>query len=424
MNEYDSERMLESLALSGYIETSTADNADLVILNTCHIRERATEKIYSEIGRLKPNKAENPNLTIAVAGCVAQAEGEEIIRRQPMVDLVFGPQAYHRLSDMIAASRQSPQVELDFNQDEKFSVLPAQRNNKRVSAYLTVQEGCDKFCTFCVVPYTRGKEFSRSVQEIYDEAKNLVQAGSREVILLGQNVNAYHGQGNGNSSWSLANLIWKLSDIPQLERIRFVTSHPNDMSEELNVAFRDCPKLMPYLHLPIQSGSDRILKLMNRKHTANEYLDVIKNVRSYRPDIAISGDFIVGFPSENEEDFQQTMDVVHKVQFVKSFSFKYSQRPGTPAANMKQVSKEIQEKRLAKLQSLLFEQQKLALSDSIGKVSKVLFEKKGRYPGQLVGKNEHFQVVHAMAKDELIGDISTVCYTAASSNSLEGSLVV
>ncbi len=424
MNEYDSERMIEALAPSGYEESQSEQGADLVILNTCHVREKATEKIYSELGRLKPLKLENPDLRIAVAGCVAQAEGQEIVRRQPMVDMVLGPQAYHRLPEMVAESGDGKSLALDFEQDEKFEALPRRRSNsKGVSAFLTVQEGCDKFCTFCVVPYTRGKEYSRPVDEVYAEAKALVEAGSREVILLGQNVNAYRDQRQKNGGWSLADLIWKLAEIPDLWRIRFVTSHPNDMSEDLNVAFRDCPKLMPYLHLPIQSGSDRILKLMNRKHTAAEYVDIIRTVRSYRPDIAVSGDFIVGFPGEEEEDFQRTLEIVKQVGFVKSFSFRYSPRPGTPAADRKLADGNQLKARLATLQRLLLEQQQMSLVNSVGKTSHVLFEKQGRHPGQLIGKNEHFQVVNAAAPTEMLGSMAEVKYTTANPNSLSGCVI-
>ena len=424
MNEYDSERMVESLANSGYIKTTSAENADLIILNTCHIREKATEKLYSEIGRFRQSKVDNADLQIAVTGCVAQAEGEEIIHRQPLVDYVIGPQAYHQLEEMIAKKKDKPLVDLEFKQDEKFLRLSQQRTNQKVSAYLTIQEGCDKFCTFCVVPYTRGKEFSRPVKEVVKEALNLVRNGTRELILLGQNVNAYHGLGQKNKPYSLAELIWELAEIKELKRIRFVTSHPNDMSEDLNVAFRDCPKLMPYLHLPIQSGSDKILKWMNRKHTVQKYLEIIDEVRSYQPDIAISGDFIVGFPGEEEEDFLETMEIIRKVQFVKSFSFRYSPRPGTPAAERKQVDPEVQKERLGRLQKLLFEQQKNSLENSVGKRSHVLFEKHGRYTGQLVGKNEHFQIVHAMAPAEWIGTEVEVLYTSASSNALEGESIL
>ena len=423
MNVYDSERMAEALLPMGYTTTHREDDADLIILNTCHIREKATEKIYSEVGRLKPLKQKNPDLKITVAGCVAQAEGEEIIKRQPMVDILVGPQAYHKLPDLIKNSEKKP-VALDLDQSGKFDWLPkGNSGTQKVSSFLTVQEGCDKFCTFCVVPYTRGQEYSRPVSEIIDEAKYLVKSGAREIVLLGQNVNAYHGLGKDNRSWSLADLIWKLSELQKLDRIRFVTSHPNEMTLDLITAFRDCPKLMPYLHLPIQSGSDRILKLMNRKHTRKEYVEIISLLRNHRPDIAISGDFIVGFPGETEEDFQQTLDIVEQVGFIKSFSFKYSPRPGTPAAERVQVDPETQAERLNRLQNLLSEYQFMGQKRSLGKNCQVLFEKEGRFEGQLVGKSEHFQVVFGQVSQEWIGRVGTMKIIDANVNSLQGVLV-
>lgn len=423
MNVYDSERMIESLIPLGYKATLKEDDADLIILNTCHIREKATEKIYSEVGRLKPIKQKNPNLKITVAGCVAQAEGEEIIRRQPMVDILVGPQSYHKLPELLTHSN-SKHVVLDLDQTGKFD-WPNRGvgNTQKISSFLTVQEGCDKFCTFCVVPYTRGQEYSRPVAEVVMEANELVAGGAREIILLGQNVNAYHGLGKDNRSWSLADLIWRLSEIPELDRIRFVTSHPNEMTQDLMVAFRDCPKLMPYLHLPIQSGSDKILKLMNRKHTQAEYVEIISQLKSYRPDIAISGDFIVGFPGETEEDFQETLKIVQTIGFIKSFSFKYSPRPGTPAAEREQVEPAIQAERLTKLQDLLSEYQFAVQKSSIGKTCRVLFEKEGRFEGQLVGKNEHFQVVYGELPKEFIGRVGDMKIKDANINTLHGELV-
>ncbi|MCY3727243.1 MAG: tRNA (N6-isopentenyl adenosine(37)-C2)-methylthiotransferase MiaB [Rhodobacteraceae bacterium] len=423
MNVYDSERMAEALIPLGYKSTPREEDADLIILNTCHIREKATEKIYSEVGRLKPIKQKNPDLKITVAGCVAQAEGEEIIRRQPMVDILVGPQAYHKLPELIKNYDKKP-VALDLDQSGKFDwSYRGTPNNVKVSSFLTVQEGCDKFCTFCVVPYTRGQEYSRPVAEVINEARELIGSGARELVLLGQNVNAYHGLGQDNRSWSLADLIWKISELPDLQRIRFVTSHPNEMTLDLMTAFRDCPKLMPYLHLPIQSGSDRILKLMNRKHTQAEYVEIISRLREYRPDIAISGDFIVGFPGETEEDFQETLSVVEKVGFIKSFSFKYSPRPGTPAAERVQVDSNIQSERLQRLQTLLSEYQFAEQKSMLGKHCQVLFERKGRLEGQLVGKSEHFQVVFGHVPVSWIGKVGTMKIVDANVNSLQGELV-
>ena len=423
MNVYDSERMAESLIPMGYKTTDREDDADLIILNTCHIREKATEKIYSEVGRLKPIKQKNPELKITVAGCVAQAEGEEIIRRQPLVDILVGPQSYHKLPDLINNSEKRS-VALDLDQSGKFDQAPRlNASSQKVSSFLTVQEGCDKFCTFCVVPYTRGQEYSRPVSEIINEAKELIRSGAREIVLLGQNVNAYHGLGKDSRSWSLADLIWKLSELPGLGRIRFVTSHPNEMTLDLIAAFRDCPKLMPYLHLPIQSGSDKVLKLMNRKHTQAEYVEIISLLREYRPDIAISGDFIVGFPGESEEDFQQTLNIVEQIGFIKSFSFKYSPRPGTPAAERVQVDPETQIERLHRLQTLLSEYQLKGQRKYLGQNCQVLFEKEGKFEGQLVGKSEHFQIVYGQVSEEWIGKVGTMNIFDANINSLQGELV-
>ncbi|MCY4309616.1 MAG: tRNA (N6-isopentenyl adenosine(37)-C2)-methylthiotransferase MiaB [Rhodobacteraceae bacterium] len=423
MNVYDSERMAEALIPLGYKSTPREEDADLIILNTCHIREKATEKIYSEVGRLKPIKQKNPDLKITVAGCVAQAEGKEIIRRQPMVDILVGPQAYHKLPELIKNYDKKP-VALELDQNGKFDWSHRGKPNAvKVSSFLTVQEGCDKFCTFCVVPYTRGKEYSRPVAEIINEARELIGSGARELVLLGQNVNAYHGLGQDNRNWSLADLIWKISELPDLQRIRFVTSHPNEMTLDLMTAFRDCPKLMPYLHLPIQSGSDRILQLMNRKHTQAEYVEIISRLREYRPDIAISGDFIVGFPGETEEDFQETLNVVKKVGFIKSFSFKYSPRPGTPAAERVHVDSDTQSERLQRLQNLLSEYQFTEQRNMVGNHCQVLFEREGRLEGQLVGKSEHFQVVFGHVPVSWIGKVGTMKIVDANVNSLQGELV-
>ena len=337
MNVYDSERMAEALGSEGYVATDTPDDADMILLNTCHIREKAAEKVYSELGRLKPLKSEKPDLKIGVAGCVAQAEGEEITRRQPAVDFVVGPQAYHRLPELVAKSKTGAKpVETEFPEEDKFEHLPARPGGtlarRAPAAFLTVQEGCDKFCAFCVVPYTRGAEVSRPVEQVLSEARGLVARGVREITLLGQNVNAYHGIGPDGATWSLAKLIWALDEIEGLARIRFTTSHPNDMSDDLIEAHGSCAKLMPYLHLPVQSGNDRILKAMNRKHTGDAYIKLIARIRAARPDILLSGDFIVGFPGETEEEFQDTLKLVETVGYGQAYSFKYSARPGTPAA--------------------------------------------------------------------------------------------
>jgi len=329
MNVYDSERMAESLGGSGYQEVSSPEEADMILLNTCHIREKAAEKIYSELGRYKSLKAENPDLKIGVAGCVAQAEGAEIIKRQPLVDLVVGPQSYHKLPQLEAkAGNGVKALDTDFPEVDKFDQLASRPKARRApAAFLTVQEGCDKFCAFCVVPYTRGAEVSRPVQQVMTEAENLIDRGVREITLLGQNVNAYHGMGEGGT-WGLAKLIREMAKIDRLDRIRFMTSHPNDMEDDLIAAYGDCEKLMPYLHLPVQAGSDKILKAMNRKHTGEEYIRLIERFRVARPDIAVSGDFIVGFPGETDEDFEATMELVREVKYAAAYSFKYSPRPG------------------------------------------------------------------------------------------------
>ena len=429
MNVYDSERMAEALAPEGYVPTDQADGADMILLNTCHIREKAAEKVYSELGRLKPLKVANPDLKIGVAGCVAQAEGEEIVRRQPAVDLVVGPQSYHRLPELLTEAKAGKRaIETEFPTEDKFDHLPGRdagrgpKARRAPSAFLTAQEGCDKFCAFCVVPYTRGAEVSRPAARVLDEARDLVERGVREITLLGQNVNAYHGGGEGGS-WGLARLIWALAEIDGLERIRFTTSHPNDMSDDLIEAHGTCAKLMPYLHLPVQSGSDRILKAMNRKHTAESYVRLIGRIRATRPDLLLSGDFIVGFPGETDADFEDTMNLVREVGYGQAYSFKYSARPGTPAAERQEVPGEIADARLQTLQALLKEQQHAHQAAMIGKEVGVLFEKPGRKAGQMVGKSDHLHAVYVQAEAKNIGDLAKVRITDSGPNSLAGELV-
>ena len=424
MNVYDSERMAEALSSEGYVETKTPDDADMILLNTCHIREKAAEKIYSELGRYKGLKAENPDLKIGVAGCVAQAEGAEIMRRQPMVDLVVGPQSYHRLPALEAKVRAGEKaLDTDFPEEDKFEHLKARSKAKRApSAFLTVQEGCDKFCAFCVVPYTRGAEVSRPADRVLTEARDLVARGVREITLLGQNVNAYHGASLGGS-WTLAELIWALNDVEGLERIRFTTSHPNDMTDELVEAHGNCPKLMPYLHLPVQSGSDKILKRMNRSHTTESYLDVVRRLRMARPDILLSGDFIVGFPEETEEDFQATLDLIKAVEYGQAYSFKYSTRPGTPAAERPQLQEDVKSERLQRLQALLSEQQKKVQLSMVGREVKVLLEKPGRLEGQMVGKSQYLHAVHVTGSGGNVGDIVRARILNSERNSLGGACV-
>ncbi|HDR28526.1 tRNA (N6-isopentenyl adenosine(37)-C2)-methylthiotransferase MiaB [Rhodovulum sp.] len=426
MNVYDSERMAEALGSAGYVVTDTAETADMILLNTCHIREKAAEKVYSELGRLKGLKAANPDLKIGVAGCVAQAEGEEILRRQPLVDLVVGPQSYHRLPELEARARAGGRaLDTDFPEEDKFDRLGTRPKAARgPTAFLTVQEGCDKFCAFCVVPYTRGAEVSRPAARVLDEARDLVARGVHELTLLGQNVNAYHGDG-ADGAWGLARLIRELARIEGLERIRYTTSHPNDMEDDLIAAHGDCPELMPYLHLPVQSGSDRILKAMNRKHTAEQYLALIARIRAARPDILISGDFIVGFPGETEADFEATMALVREVGYGQCYSFKYSPRPGTPAAERAgQVPEDVKSDRLARLQALLDAQQQAAQQAMVGRVVGVLFEKPGRMPGQVVGKSDHLQAVHVEAGEDWLGRIAPVEILATAPNSLAGRLAI
>lgn len=420
MNVYDSERMAEALGTSGYVATDTVDDADMILLNTCHIREKAAEKIYSELGRFKGLKDAKPDLKIGVAGCVAQAEGAEIMRRQPMVDLVVGPQSYHRLPELEArAGHGQKALDTDFPEEDKFEHLAKRPKARRApAAFLTVQEGCDKFCAFCVVPYTRGVEVSRPVDRVLSEARDLVERGVREITLLGQNVNAYHGVGVDGGDWSLARLVYALADVDGLERIRFTTSHPNDMQDDLIEAYGNCEKLMPYLHLPVQSGSDKILKRMNRSHTAESYLRLVERIRAARPDLLLSGDFIVGFPEESDADFQATMDLVEEVNYGQAYSFKYSTRPGTPAAERPQVEDAIASERLQRLQALITKQQRALQEAMVGRDVNVLVEKVGRRDGQMLGKSQYLHAVHINDSKAQIGDISRVRITNSMTNSL------
>ena len=427
MNVYDSERMADVLRPLGYVATDTAEDADFVILNTCHIREKAAEKVYSELGKLRVMKeAREGGMTIAVAGCVAQAEGEEIMRRQPAVDLVVGPQAYHQLPELLTrtARARGERIGADFAPNEKFDALQVPRGGDGVTAFLTVQEGCDKFCTFCVVPYTRGAEWSRPVADVAAEARALADRGVREVTLLGQNVNAYDGEGPDGKPSSLARLAYALAEIPGLDRIRYTTSHPNDMSDELIAAHGELDALMPWLHLPVQSGSDRILRLMNRKHGRQKYFDLIDRIREARPDMALSGDFIVGFPGETDADFEQTMDLVRRVNYASAFSFMYSPRPGTPAATMAaQVPDAVSRARLHALQALLTEQQVAFNQSRAGMTMPVLFERKGRHGAQAIGRSPWLQSVHVEDADHLIGRIVPVEIERGQQNSLTGRLM-
>ena len=421
MNVYDSERMAEMLGAQGYEATDTVDDADMVLINTCHIREKASEKLYSDLGRLRGLKQAKPGVKIAVAGCVAQAEGAEILRRMPsVVDLVVGPQSYHRLPEMLRAV--GPVVDTDFPAEDKFDHLPKRKVTRGPTAFLTVQEGCDKFCAFCVVPYTRGVEVSRPVARILEEARGLVAKGVRDITLLGQNVNAYHGAGLGGD-WGLARLIRALAQIDGLARVRYTTSHPNDMEDDLIAAHGDLPQLMPYLHLPVQSGSDRVLKAMNRKHTVDDYLRVIDRVRAVRPDILISSDFIAGFPGETDADFAATMDLIRKVGFGMAYSFKYSARPGTPAAEKAAVEVAVADARLAEMQALLTQQQRDVQQAMVGHCVDVLYEKPGRMPGQMMGKSDHLHMVHVQDASGKAGDLVRVRITAASANSLAGARI-
>ena len=427
MNVYDSERMMEALASEGYAETQSLEAADLVILNTCHIREKAAEKVYSDLGRIRDIKntrqRAGKSTIVTVAGCVAQAEGAEIARRQPAVDLVIGPQSYHRLPELIGRVARNGErvVETEFTENQKFEALPKARRVGSPSAFLTVQEGCDKFCTFCVVPYTRGQEFSRPVTQIVAEAQKLVEAGASEVTLLGQNVNAYHGVGADGSSASLATLIRALVGVDGLLRIRYMTSHPRDMDDDLIAAHAEVEQLMPFLHLPIQSGSDRMLAAMNRKHTADEYIKLIARVRAARPDIALSSDFIVGFPGETDADCEETLALVNEIGFAQSFSFKYSPRPGTPAADLTtQIPEVLKTDRLLRLQAVLEGQQAAFNAAAIGTVTPVLFERIGRDTGQLVGRTPHQQLIHVNGTAASVGQIAPVDVTASRQMSLSG----
>ncbi|MFP1643105.1 tRNA (N6-isopentenyl adenosine(37)-C2)-methylthiotransferase MiaB [Pontitalea aquivivens] len=423
MNVYDSERMAEAMGAEGYVLTEDAAEADMVLLNTCHIREKAAEKVYSDLGRLRPLKNARPDLKIGVAGCVAQAEGEEILRRMPLVDLVVGSQSYHRLPAMVRAVEAGEKpVDTDFPAEDKFDHLPERPASARPTAFLTVQEGCDKFCAFCVVPYTRGAEVSRPAARILTEARKLVARGVKEITLLGQNVNGYHGAGEGGD-WGLGRLVRELARIEGLERIRYTTSHPNDMSDDLIAAHAEEARLMPYLHLPVQSGSDRILKAMNRRHTAEDYLRLIERIRAARPDMMMSGDFIVGFPGETDADFEATMDLVRAVNYGMAYSFKYSARPGTPAADRAPVAPEIADDRLQRLQALITRQQRAAQAAMVGREVGVLFEKPGRLPGQWVGKSDYLHAVHVKAEGLAPGTLARVRITASAPNSLAGELI-
>ncbi|MCA0248402.1 MAG: tRNA (N6-isopentenyl adenosine(37)-C2)-methylthiotransferase MiaB [Proteobacteria bacterium] len=442
MNVYDSDRMADVLRPLGYALADTPEQADLVVLNTCHIREHASEKVYSELGRLRDTKAERRaaggDLTIAVAGCVAQAEGEEIARRQPAVDIVVGPQAYHRLPELLAEAERKSAIlragkrlpgagvlDTEFPAESKFDHLPSPQGVRAGSAFLSIQEGCDKFCTFCVVPYTRGAEYSRPVSAVLAEATQLVAAGAIELTLLGQNVNAYHGEAPDGSTWSLARLIRELAEIEGVARLRYTTSHPRDMDDDLIRAHGDVPQLMPYLHLPVQSGSDRILEAMNRRHGRALFLDIVDRLRSVRPDLALSSDFIVGFPGESDADFDDTMRLIDQVGFASAFSFKYSRRPGTPGATLQdQVPESVKSARLAALQALLGRQAREFNASKVGATVPVLFAESGRKPGQIIGKTPWLQSVYAEGNPRLIGHVVDVRLIEGHPNSLAGEIVI
>jgi tRNA-2-methylthio-N6-dimethylallyladenosine synthase len=427
MNVYDSGRMADVLAPLGYRSVETPEGADLVILNTCHIREKAAEKVYSELGRLKPLKsareASGGRMIVAVAGCVAQAEGEEMVRRAPVVDLVVGPQAYHRLPELIARAHRGAGAVLDtdFPVESKFDHLPEVEARDGATAFLSVQEGCDKFCTFCVVPYTRGAEYSRPAAQVLAEARRLAGQGVREVTLLGQNVNAYHGAGPDGRDWNLARLIRELAAVEGLARLRYTTSHPRDMDDDLIAAHGEVPQLMPYLHLPVQSGSDRILEAMNRRHRGDDYRRLVERMRAARPDLALSGDFIVGFPGETDGDFAATLKLVAEIGYASAYSFKYSARPGTPAAAAPaQVEDKVKSERLAALQQLLDAQQDAFNAATVGRTLPVLFDRPGRKPGQVVGRSPYLQAIHVDSAPGMLGTIADVTVTAALANSLAG----
>jgi tRNA-2-methylthio-N6-dimethylallyladenosine synthase len=431
MNVYDSERMTDGLADAGYVAVDSPESADLIVLNTCHIREKAAEKVYSDLGRLKAVKrsaeALGRRITVAVAGCVAQAEGEEIVRRQPAVDIVVGPQSYHRLPELIEeAGKGRPAVATEFEVAAKFRALDGIGTGvarHRASAFLTVQEGCDKFCTFCVVPYTRGAEVSRPAAAIIAEAKRLAAQGVREVTLLGQNVNAWRGEGTDGGTWSLGRLLFRLAGIPGLDRLRYTTSHPRDMDDALIAAHRDLDKLMPYLHLPVQSGSDRILAAMNRRHSRADYLRLVERVRAARPDIALAGDFIVGFPDETDADFADTIRIVEEARYDAAFTFKYSPRPGTPAADLPdQVPENVKDARLRELQALIAERQRAFMAARVTTVVDVLFERAGRHRGQVVGRSPWLLPVHVDGGASILGSIARVRLTGVVANSFAGVL--
>jgi tRNA-2-methylthio-N6-dimethylallyladenosine synthase len=439
MNVYDAQRMVDTLAPEGFVETADANEADLVILNTCHIREKASEKVFSELGRLRVMKEEaaraGREMKIAVAGCVAQAEGEEIIRRASTVDVVVGPQSYHNLPKLLAKSRNGvPAIETEFPIEDKFASLPAPApaaiRARGISSFVTVQEGCDKFCTFCVVPYTRGMEVSRPVARIIDDVKRLADNGVREITLIGQNVNAYHGEGTNGQAWSLGRLLHELANIPGIARLRYSTSHPRDVDDALIEAHRDIPAVMPFVHLPVQSGSDRILAAMNRKHTAADYIRTIERFRKASPDIAFSSDFIVGFPGETEQDFSDTLALVTQISYAGAYSFKYSPRPGTPAADMQEtdtalaVPAAVMDERLARLQALIDAQQASFNRAAIGRTVEVLFERAAREPGQIVGRTAYLQPAHVMASPDIIGQILPVTIDTLERYSLKGRLAL
>jgi tRNA-2-methylthio-N6-dimethylallyladenosine synthase len=431
MNVYDSHRMADTLAAEGFRETAEPEEADVIVLNTCHIREKAADKVYSELGRVRQIKHEaaraGRRVTIAVAGCVAQAQGEEIIRRAPAVDIVVGPQSYHRLASLIARAENGAVVDTEFTVEQKFDALPAPdgavTRTRGVCAFITVQEGCDKFCTFCVVPYTRGAETSRPIMQVVAEAEHLAQNGVREITVIGQNVNAYHGEGPDGRAWPLGRLLLRLAEIPGIARLRYTTSHPCDMEETLVAAHRDLPALMPFVHLPVQSGSDRILRAMNRRHTRADYAATIEQLRSVRTDLAFSSDFIVGFPGETDEDFLATVSLVEEIGYAAAFSFKYSPRPGTPAADMQaQISGDVKLDRLHRLQAVITRRQAAFNAQCVGRTFDVLFEKPGRHPGQIVGRSPYLQPVQVTAEPKLIGKIKPVVITQAGQNSLFGAL--
>ena len=432
MNVYDSDRMSDVLAPLGYVPHHAPEDADMVILNTCHIREKASEKVFSELGRLRKLKDRardqiGRDMMITVAGCVAQAEGEEITKRAPWVDMVVGPQSYHRLPELITQLDPKARhhvVDTDFPEEVKFDYLPEEVASRGPAAFLSVQEGCDKFCAFCVVPYTRGAEFSRSVAQVVDEAKKLVASGTREITLLGQNVNAYHGEGLDGKNWGLGRLLHHLAEIEGIERLRYTTSHPLDMDDELIFAHRDIPALMPYLHLPVQAGSDHILSAMNRRHTADDYFRIIDRLRDAVPHLALSGDFIVGFPGETDSDFADTLRLVDKVKYASAYSFKYSERPGTPAANAdNQVEESVKSDRLASLQQLLDAQQMAFNKGCEGQEMDILVEKVGGREGQMTGRSPYMQSVYFEGGDDLLGKILPMKVTEARQNSLAATIL-